>query len=42
MKTSLEKISTLERKLNIEVPMTEVQAAFENAFKQVQNMTFGA
>ncbi len=36
MKTSLEKISTLERKLNIEVPVSEVQAAFENAFKQVQ------
>ena len=36
MKTSLEKISTLERKLNIEVPLSEVQAAFENAFKQVQ------
>ncbi len=36
MKTSLEKISTLERKLNIEVPVSEVQAAFDNAFKQVQ------
>ncbi len=36
MKTSLEKISTLERKLNIEVPLSEVQAAFDNAFKQVQ------
>ncbi len=36
MKTSLETISTLERKLNIEVPLSEVQAAFESAFKQVQ------
>jgi trigger factor len=36
MKTSLEKISTLERKLNIEVPVTEVQAAFDLAFKEVQ------
>ena len=36
MKTSLETISTLERKLNIEIPLSEVQAAFENAFKQVQ------
>lgn len=36
MKSTLEKLSTLERKLNIEIPVTEVQAAFENAYKEVQ------
>lgn len=36
MKTSLETVSTLERKLNIEVPASEVQAAFERAFKGIQ------
>ena len=36
MKSSLETLSTLERKLNIRVPATEVQAAFDRAFKGVQ------
>jgi trigger factor len=36
MKANLEKISTLERKLNIHVPAAEVQAAFDKAFKGVQ------
>lgn len=36
MKSSLETVSTLERKLNIEVPATEVQAAFETAFQDIQ------
>jgi trigger factor len=36
MKSSVETLSTLERKLNIEVPAEEVQAAFEKAFKGVQ------
>jgi trigger factor len=36
MKASLENVSTLERKLNIEVPATEVQAAFEKAFSGIQ------
>ncbi len=36
MKSSLESISNLERKLNIEVPSEEVQVAFENALKGVQ------
>ena len=36
MKASLENVSPLERKLNIEVPADEVQAAFEQAFKGIQ------
>ena len=36
MKANLETVSTLERKLNIQVPATEVQAAFENAYKSIQ------
>lgn len=36
MKSSLENVSKLERKLNIEVPATEVQAAFDKAFKGIQ------
>ena len=36
MKSSVEKISTLERKLNIQVPAADVSAAFERAFKGVQ------
>jgi trigger factor len=36
MKSNLETLSTLERKLNIRVPATEVQAAFERAFKGLQ------
>lgn len=36
MKSSLENTSNLERKLNIEVPAAEVQAAFEKALKGVQ------
>lgn len=35
-KTTLESISALERKLNIEVPAQEVQAAFDRAFRGVQ------
>jgi trigger factor len=36
MRSSLENVSQLERKLNIEVPATEVQQAFENAIKGIQ------
>lgn len=36
MKTNLEKVSNLERKLNIEIPADAVGAAFEKMFKQVQ------
>jgi trigger factor len=36
MKTNLETVSTLERKLNIQVPAAEVQAAFETAYKSIQ------
>ena len=36
MKTTLETVSTLERKLNIQVPASEVQAAFETAYKSIQ------
>lgn len=36
MRSSLENVSTLERKLNIEVPAAEVQAAFERAFMGIQ------
>ncbi|MES2965151.1 MAG: trigger factor, partial [Bdellovibrionota bacterium] len=36
MKTNLESVSTLERKLNIQVPAAEVQEAFERAFKGIQ------
>lgn len=36
MKSTLETLSTLERKLNIVVPATEVQAAFDRAFKGIQ------
>lgn len=38
MKTSVEKISSLERKLNIQVPANEVQQAFNTAFTQVQKV----
>lgn len=36
MGSNLESISTLERKLNIEVPAAEVQAAFDRALKGIQ------
>lgn len=36
MKSNLEKISGLERKLNVEIPAATVEAAFEKLFKQVQ------
>lgn len=36
MKTSIENVSTLQRKLNIHVPVTEVQAAFDRAFQGIQ------
>lgn len=36
MKATLETVSTLERKLNIQVPASEVQAAFETAYKSIQ------
>jgi len=36
MKSNLETLSPLERKLNIVVPAEEVQAAFEQAFKGIQ------
>ena len=36
MRSSLESTSTLERKLNIEVPADEVQAAFDKALQNVQ------
>ncbi len=36
MKSNLEKISTIEHKLNIEVPAEEVQAAFTKAFQTIQ------
>jgi trigger factor len=36
MKTNLETVSPLERKLNIQVPASEVQAAFERAYKGIQ------
>ncbi len=36
MTTRLETVSTLERKLNIQVPAAEVQAAFETAYKSIQ------
>jgi trigger factor len=36
MKANLETVSTLERKLNIEVPADEVQAAFDRAFQGLQ------
>ena len=36
MKSSLENVSTLERKLNIEVPSSEVQEAFERALQGIQ------
>lgn len=36
MKATLEKVSNLERKLNIHVPATEVQAAFQNAYQSIQ------
>lgn len=36
MKSSVEKKSSLERKLNIQVPAKEVQQAFERAFKGIQ------
>lgn len=36
MKSTLETLSSLERKLNIVVPAQDVQAAFERAFKGIQ------
>jgi trigger factor len=36
MKADLEKVSSLERKLNIEVPADKVMAAFNDAYKRVQ------
>jgi trigger factor len=36
MRSSLENVSQLERKLNIEVPASEVQQAFEDALKGIQ------
>ena len=36
LKSSVEKVSSLERKLNIEVPATVVNSAFDSAFKAVQ------
>ena len=36
MKSSLETVSDLERKLNIEVPATEVQEAIQNALQSIQ------
>jgi trigger factor len=36
MKSDLEKVSTLERKLNIEVPLDSVRKAFNDAYKKVQ------
>lgn len=36
MKSSVEKVSSLERKLNIQVPAKEVQEAFDRAFKGIQ------
>lgn len=36
MKTNLENVSSLERKLNIQVPAAEVQEAFERAFQGIQ------
>lgn len=36
MKVDLEKVSSLERKLNIEVPADKVTAAFNDAYKRVQ------
>lgn len=35
-KSSIENVSALERKLNIEVPAKEVQAAFDRAFQGIQ------
>jgi trigger factor len=36
MRSNLENVSTLERKLNIEVPAAEVQEAFDRALKDIQ------
>jgi trigger factor len=36
MKTNLEKVSQLERKLNVQIPAPAVGAAFDKVFKQVQ------
>ncbi|MDX9730247.1 MAG: trigger factor [Bdellovibrionales bacterium] len=36
MKATLETVSTLERKLNIQVPAAEVKAAFETAYSSIQ------
>jgi trigger factor len=36
MRSSLESVSNLERKLYIEVPISEVQAAFQRAFQGIQ------
>ncbi|HRK08588.1 MAG TPA: trigger factor [Pseudobdellovibrionaceae bacterium] len=36
MKATLEKVSNLERKLNIQIPADEVSKAFESAFQSIQ------
>ena len=36
MKTTIEKVSSLARKINVEVPAEEVRAAFERAYKGIQ------
>ncbi len=36
MKSDVQKVSSLERKLNIEVPVDKVNAAFDEAYKQLQ------
>ncbi|MEN0057555.1 MAG: trigger factor family protein, partial [Bdellovibrio sp.] len=36
MKSSVEKVSNLSRKLNVEVPATAVQSAFQNVFFSIQ------
>lgn len=36
MKTNIEKVSNLERRMSVEIPAQTVEATFEKAFKQVQ------
>ena len=36
MKSDLQKVSSLERKLNIQVPADAVKQAFDEAYKKVQ------
>lgn len=36
MKSSVEKVSSLQRKVNVEVPATHVATAFDSAFKAIQ------